>query len=145
MKKTVCNCGVKPILDDNGNDTLEKLWAHDDEWAQGRFCGLEWEVLYWKMDTEEPDAALIVSIAVSKNNEVAMKTGHLEIMSTLAALCGPSPDGSVPFEPLRAKLIGLCGTTVDHPDFVHVFRLVIDAEGLAACTWKTWRLSLRST
>ena len=97
------------------------------------------------MDVEEPDASQLLSIALNKKNEVAMKTGHLEIMATLVRLCEPEPDGSVPYEPVRDKLIDLYGAAVDHPDFVHVFKLVIDAGGLAACIWKTWRSSPRST
>ena len=144
--KTACGCGSQPILDNNGNYSLAKLQVHDEEWAQGCFRGLEWEVLSWKMDIEEPDAALIISIALNKKNEVAMKTGHLEIMSTLVALCQPCPKGCVPFDPVRDKMIDLYGAAVDHPDFVHAFRLVIDAGGgLAACICKTWRTSPRCT
>jgi len=58
-----------------------------------------------------------------------MKTGHLEIMSTLVALCQPCPKGCVPFDPVRDNIIDLYGAAVDHPDFVHAFRLVIDAGG----------------
>ena len=116
-------------MDDNGNYSLEKLKAHDDGWAQECFKGLDWELLSWKMDEEEPDAAQIISIALNKKNEVAMKTGHLEIMATLVRLCEPEPDGSVPYEPVRDKLIDLYGAAVDHPDFVHAFKLVIDAGG----------------
>ena len=143
--KTQCECGSQPILDNNRNYSLEKLRAHDDEWAQGCYSGLEWEVLSWKMDVEEPDAALIISIALNKKNEVAMKTGHLEIMPTLVALCEPSPGGSVPFEPVRDKLIDLHGAAVDHPDFVHAFRLVIDAGGAGSVHMQDLEISLRST
>jgi len=73
--KKACECGSQPILDHNGNYSLEKLRVHDDEWAQGCFRGLEWEVLSWKMDMEEPGAAQIISIALNKNNAVAMKNG----------------------------------------------------------------------
>ena len=69
----------------------------------GMSRGLEWEVLSWKMDMEEPGAAQIISIALNKNNAVAMKTGHLEIMTALVGLRVPSPNGSVPFEPVRDK------------------------------------------
>ena len=116
-------------MDENGNYSLGKLRVHDEQWAQDCFRGLEWEILSWRMDVEEPEAALIISIALNKKNEVAMKTGHLEIWSTLVALCKPSADGSVPFEPVRDKLIDLYGAAVDHPDFVHAFRLVCDAGG----------------
>ena len=65
------------------------------------------------MDAEEPDAALVIRIALNKKNEAAMKTGHLEIMSTLVRLCTPNPQGNVPFEPVRDKLVDLYGSTVD--------------------------------
>ena len=128
-EQKACDCGSQAILDENGNYSLGKLRVHDEQWAQDCFRGLEWEILSWKMDVEEPEAAQIISVALNKKNEVAMKTGHLEIWSTLVALCKPSADGSVPFEPVRDKLIDLYGAAVDHPDFVHAFRLVIDAGG----------------
>ena len=81
------------------------------------------------MDEEEPEAAQIISIALNKRNEAAMKTGHLEIMATLVDLCKPDPTGVVLFEPVRDKLIDLYGSAVDHPDFLFAFRLVCDAGG----------------
>ncbi len=82
-----------------------------------------------KMEVEESFAALVISIALNRKNEASMKTGHLEIMSTLVALCTPDPQGSVQFHPVRNKLIDLYGLAVDHPDFIHAFALVIDAGG----------------
>ena len=84
------------------------------------------------MDDEEPGAAQIISIALNKKNEAAMKTGHLEIMSTLVLLCKPDPTGVVLFEPVMDKLVELFGSLVDHPDFVFAFRLVCDAGGAAS-------------
>lgn len=125
---TKCDCASRPILD-QGNYSMEKLTNYDVAWANDCHSGLQWEMLAWKMDEEEPDAALIISIALNKKNEAAMKTGHLEIMSTLVSLCKPNPDGVVAFEPVRDKLIELYGTAVDHPDFVHAFKMVCDAGG----------------
>ena len=124
-----CDCKVSSLLDDQGKYDLEKVGAHDSEW--GRQCegGLEWEILSWRMDEEEPKAALAISIALNKKNEVAMKTGHLEIMSTLVGLCRPDPQGCLPFEPVRDQLIDLYGSEIDHPDFLHLFKLVCDAGG----------------
>ena len=128
-ERAKCDCKYSPLLDDQGNYTLERVRAHDGDW--GRQCegGLEWEVLSWKLDAEEPEAALVISIALNKKNEAAMKTGHLEIMSTLVGLCKPDPRGCVPFEPVRDKLIDLYGTEIDHPDFLHLFKVVVDAGG----------------
>ena len=86
---------------------MATLKSHDDAWAKDCHSGLEWELLSWKMDEEEPGAALIVSIALNKKNEAAMKTGHLEIMATLVKLCEPDPQGFVHFDPVRGKLIEL--------------------------------------
>ena len=69
------------------NYSMAKLKSYDDAWAKDCHSGLEWEMLSWKMDVEEPDAALIISIALNKKNEAAMKTGQLEIMATLVKLC----------------------------------------------------------
>ena len=82
------------------------------------------------MDVEDPDAALVISIALIKKNETAMKTGHTEIMNTLVSLCKPSPGScEVPFEPVRERMVELYGIAVDHPDFFKAFQLVLDAGG----------------
>ena len=86
-----CECASSPILDDKGRYSLVKVQAHDADWGQDCLSGVKWEMLSHNMDDEEPDAALIISIALNKKNEVAMKTGHLEIMSTLVDLCKPNP------------------------------------------------------
>ena len=124
-----CDCKFSTLLDEKGNYNLEKVRAHDGEWGSQCEGGLEWEILSWRMDEEEPEAALVISIALNKKNETAMKTGHLEILSTLVGLCKPDPQGCVPFEPVRDKLIDLYGAEIDHPDFLHLFKLVCDAGG----------------
>ncbi|CAK0895420.1 unnamed protein product, partial [Prorocentrum cordatum] len=124
-----CDCKFSILLDEKGNYNLEKVRAHDGKWGSQCEGGLEWEILSWGMDEEEPEAALVISIALNKKNETAMKTGHLEILSTLVGLCKPDPHGCVPFEPVRGKLIDLYGAEIDHPDFLRLFKLVRDAGG----------------
>ena len=77
----------KPILDetfDTKNDSprtirysLEKLKNHDIEWWQAIQNGLEYEILSHKMDLEDKEAAGIVAVALNKQNDTAMRTGHL--------------------------------------------------------------------
>ena len=84
------------------------------------------------MDVEEPEAAMIISVSLNKKNEASMKTSHTEIMNTLVGLCAPSPndvESKVPFEPVREKMIEYYGASVDHPEFYHAFRVVMDAGG----------------
>ena len=65
-----CQCASCPILDDNGNYSLVKVEAHDEAWARDCHRGLVWEILSWKMDTEEPGAAQIISIALNKKTKL---------------------------------------------------------------------------
>ena len=134
-----CTCPNRPILDEDGNYSLSALQSFDEEWWRGCQLGLEWEVLHWKMDVEEPDASPIICIALNKKNEAAMKTGHLEIMATLVSLCKPDPHGKVMFEPVRDKLIEMYGSAVDHPDFHSAYRLVMSAGGAESVHMKELR------
>ena len=85
------------------------------------------------MEEEEPEAARIICIALNKKNEVAMETGHLEIMATLASLCKPDPHNeAAPFVLVIDALIDLYGAAVGHPEFVYVYRYVMAAGG--ACS-----------
>ena len=105
---------------------MKKLEAHDAVWADLCYKGMAWEILSHRLDVEEPDGAMIISLALNKKNEASMKTGHTEIMNTLVGLCKPAPsdiDGRVPFEPVRDKMVEFYGAAVDHPDFVNAFRL----------------------
>ena len=63
-----CECPCKTILDDNGCYDLERLRAHDASWSEHVEKGIGWELLVAAMDDEEPDAALVISIAENKNN-----------------------------------------------------------------------------
>ena len=132
IEKQECKCANKPILTANGCYSMELVRKYDGDW--GSLCerGIVWEMLSHRMDEEEPEAALLISIALNKKNESAMKTSHTEIMNTLVGLCKPSPadiEGKVPFDPVRDKMIELYGANVDHPDFFHAFRVVMDAGG----------------
>ena len=61
-----CKCKPSPILNADGNYSMAKLEKYDKSWHELCLTGIRWEVLTWKMDVEEPDAALVISIALSK-------------------------------------------------------------------------------
>ena len=132
-EKRECDCPHKMILDEKGCYDLERLRAHDANWVEHIERGIGWELLAAEMDDEDPEAALNISIALNKKNEAAMSTAHTEVMKTLVGLCKPDPsaaDRTVLFEPVRERMIDLYGAIVDHPDFHHAFRLVLDAGGM---------------
>ena len=125
-----CNCKARPILDENGNYSMDMLQGHDRDWWTDVQTGLDWEELSWKMEEEEPDAALVISVSLNKRNEAAMKTGHLEIFTAMTNLLNPDPtNGIVEYEPVRDQLIELYGPSVNDLDFVFVFRFAMSAGG----------------
>ena len=128
-----CECKNRPLLDAQGRYSMERLEQHDTAWSTICHKGIRWEVLSHKLDVEDPLGAKVISLALNKKNDAAMATTHEEIMTTLVGLCKPSPDGldgQVPFEPVRDKMLEWYGTIVDHPNFLHAFRLQIVIVGL---------------
>ena len=129
MQET-CKCNLRVICDDQGMLSLALVKAKDEEWHALCEKGITWEMLSPDMDVEEPEAALVISIALNKKNEASMMTAHTEIMTTLVSFCKPSPNSrEVPFEPVRERMVELYGAAVDHPDFCKAFQVVLDAGG----------------
>ena len=117
-------------MDAAGKYSLSQLVKYDTAWFELCSHGIKWEILSWVMDVEEPEAALVISIALNKKNEAAMKTNGLEIWNTLVGLCKPHPTtGAIPYEPIRDKLIDLYGSAAGTPNLLSMFRLVLDAGG----------------
>ena len=111
-----CTCPVATFLDKDGCYSIELLRGCDKPWAVLVETGQYWEILEPAMDIEEPDATVVISIALNKRNEAAMTTGHTQIMKTFVGLCKPDPHG-LAFEPIRSKMFDYYGDAVDHPDF----------------------------
>ena len=93
----------------------------DSTWYEHIITGNGWELLDAKMDEEEPDASLDISVALSKRNEAARSTGHAEIFRALVELCKPDPRTTVAggperFDEIRSRMIDLYGSAADHPD-----------------------------
>ena len=49
-----CTCKAKPILDDKGYYSLDKLRSTDNDWYLAVMGGYEWEILDCAIDIEEP-------------------------------------------------------------------------------------------
>ena len=66
MQET-CKCNLRVICDDQGMFNLALVKAKDEEWGDLCEKGITWEMLSPDMDVEEPEAALVISIALNKN------------------------------------------------------------------------------
>ena len=60
-----CTCAIRPILDSTGNYDMKKIQEHDPPWYELIMGGLTWEILDYRMEVEEPDAARIISVALN--------------------------------------------------------------------------------
>ena len=49
------------------------LQEHDPQWDELVHVGVPWEILSGRSDVEEPEGALVISIALNKTNEAAIK------------------------------------------------------------------------
>ena len=124
-----CNCRNKDICNKHGNYSMQLVRSRDLTWADLCETGIQWEVLSYMMDIEEPDGAMIIAVALNRKNEASMGASHTEIMNTLVGLCKPGPGGEVPFPPIQQKMIELYSSAVDHPDLTNAFRFVMEAGG----------------
>ena len=61
-----CKCLSELISDGNVRYSMQRLHAHDSDWAGICSTGLDWEMLDHNLDVEEPDGALINSVALNK-------------------------------------------------------------------------------
>eukprot|EP00959_Pyramimonas_sp_CCMP1952_P368651 7722128-Pyramimonas_sp.AAC.1 len=50
-------------------------------------------------------------------------------MGIRVPLCRPDPEGRVPFDPARGKLVDLCGSEVGRPAPLNLFRAACDSGG----------------
>ena len=87
-----CTGKARPILDEDGNYSMASLRGHDKDWHSDILQGLDWEELSWKMDDEEPDAALAISIALNKNNDAANNDDKKPDIIRLAFDCDAQKD-----------------------------------------------------
>ena len=132
-----CSCKAKPLLDDDCKYSLNKLKKADPDWYNAIQGGTEWEILSSDMDTEAPDAAHIISLALNNKNKVAFATGHLEILRTLKQLCTPDPVTlACPYDRVRTALLKRFGPEINDVGFYNAYQLVMTSGGIHSESWK---------
>ena len=91
--------------------------------------GLDMEILSWKMYKEEPTACSMISQALNKGQQLALKTTELTAVAVLTGAIGLEMEAKlakeVAFETIREKVRGELDVFVDEPEFIEVFDCVI--------------------
>jgi len=119
------------ITDSQGRLSVAMLESHDPVFA--KYCreGVLWEVLSHKLQEEEPDGPNIIQAAGNSTHAAAMMPHETEAIAALSRLCGPSTAVTVcmSFESAKQKMQLTLPLIVDDPDFVNMFRFVVDLGG----------------
>ena len=92
--------------------------------------GLWMEVLSYKMMLEEPNAASLISNALNKGQEAALRTSELTAVAVLTGAVTMQMEGSlcreVDYATIKDKLRNELDTYVDEPEFIELFQTVVD-------------------
>ena len=116
--------------DDKGMLSLSAVAEH----ANGK--QLEWaikdgflaEILSWKMDVEEPKAAIIISNAMQAGNTIAMRTSELTAISVLKGeiiVQSANISQKVTFKSVLAETRKELSLAADDPDLIEVFLYLV--------------------
>ena len=105
------------------------------ELAEAMQEGLDCEVLSWKMDQEEPTAASVISCALNKGHELALRTTELTAVAVLKGEIivqsrenvGKGLGQSVAFGTVRERVRAQLDSATDDPDLPELFDFLISA------------------
>ena len=116
------------VLDKNGRLDPAAVAAYDQGY-EVLTKGLLFEVLSWKIVTEEPMACSKISQALNKGQALALKTTEIHALAVLNGTVGMELRerlaSEVAFETVKAKVRGELDFCVDDPDFMELFEFVI--------------------
>lgn len=119
------------ITDPQGRLSMAMLEAHDPTFA--KYCreGLLWDVLSWKLQEEEPEGLNIIQAAGNATHAAVMIPHETEAIASLSRLCTASAvvSARLNFERAREKLQFTLPLIADDPDFLCMFRFVVDLGG----------------
>ena len=107
--------------------------------------GLTFEVLGWKIQTEEPGACSKISQALNKGQAIALKTTEMTALAVLNGTIGRELQSrladEVAFEAVKEKVRHELDLWVDDPDFIELFDYAISLGATkntfvsALCEW----------
>ena len=93
--------------------------------------GVDCEVLSWRMDVEEPTAASVISQALNKSHELALRTTELTALAVLKGeiilQMGKDVSQRVVYQTVRDKVEVQLDSAADDPDLPELFDFLISA------------------
>ena len=125
---------VPGVSDDEGKLSLEVLRVKDSAFAHAIDIGLQWEVLSYKMDIEEPHAAALIQGALNKKNSACLVNHEMEAMRCLAHLTVSSvvTESCLSWQAAQVQLRETLPQYADDDGFLDLHSFVVDMGGFRA-------------
>ena len=117
--------------DDQGDLSRAAVAGNRNGGELAELCteGITCEILSWKMDLEEPTAAAIISQALNKSSQLALRTTELTAVAVfkgeIIVQMSKNTSQRVAFETVRDRVQHQLDTAVDDPDLPAVFEFLI--------------------
>ncbi len=126
-------CTVE-VASESGKYSLAKLRAADPSFSRAAETGLLWDILSCAIEDEEPDGCAIIQAAMNAKNSLFLMRHE---MQALAALVQYTHSAAVAARALsldsaRRKLKATCPEFASDPNFIDLYRFVIDLGSGAA-------------
>jgi len=123
--------GISAVAGEQQGCVVKDLWK--EAYPEMYKCALEGmpaEELAWAMNLEEPTAASCISKAINNKNRVAMLPTEMECISVCALeidlAVADRHSRDVRFQSCKEKLRTQLDILVDEPDFIQVFKFVLE-------------------
>ena len=118
------------FVDKQGRLDLSAVAEKDPAFEKLASEGLTMEVLSWKMMKEEPTAATLISNALNKGQEAALRSSELTALAVLTGEVTRAMEGHlakhVDYMTIKTKIRHQLDTYVDEPEFIEVFQTVVE-------------------
>ena len=123
---------VRAVVDDTrGCVSMPLLETQQPVIADYCRKGVLWDILHWKLEEEESNGPYILAAAGNVKNANFMIPHEMEVIKSLSKWCKEqaSMSAQVSFEACKQQLGVTLRGFVEDPDFMHVFRLIVDLGG----------------
>lgn len=109
----------------------QMLAEHDAPFAAACKDGLLWDILSYKILDEDPEGLNIIQAACNCKNAIAMIPHEMEAIACLSRLCNASSAvaENLVFQTVKDKIAETLPVMTQDPDFIHMFRFVVDLGG----------------
>ena len=117
-------------IDKAGRLDLDAVAVKDEAFTTCAREGLWMELLSWRMMVEEPEAASLISTALNKSQEAALRTSELTAVAVLTGVVTKEMNENVArevaYSSIKEKLRNQLDSYIDEPEFIELFQTVLE-------------------